>query len=85
MDLLEPKLKENADILSRREMNLKTRASALVSSLAIVILVKKYKPDLPREHKLTLLDCLSLEEDPKEKKCTIYEVILEEFSEGLRK
>ena len=85
MDLLEPKLKENAGILSQREMNLKTRASALVSSVAIVILVKKYKPDLPREHKLTLLDCLSLEADPSEEKCTIYEVVLEEFSEGLRK
>ena len=85
MDLLEPKLKENADILSRREMNLKTRASALVSSLAIVILVKKYKPELRREYKLTLLDCLSLEADPTEKKCSIYEVVLAEFSEGLRK
>ena len=85
MDLLEPKLKENADILSQRGMNLKTRASALVSSLAIVILVKKYNPYLRREYKLTLLDCLSLEADPTEKKCSIYEVVLAEFSEGLRK
>ena len=85
MDLLEPKLKENADILSQSGMRLETKASALVSSLAIVILVKKYKPDLPRERKLTLLSCLSLEADPTEKKCTTYEVVLEEFSEGLRK
>ena len=85
MDVLEPKLKENADILSQSEMNLKTRASALVSSLAIVILVEKYKLNLPREHIVTLLGCLSLQADPTEKKCTIYEVVLEEFSEGLRK
>ena len=85
MGILKPKLEENAGILSQSEMNFKTRASALVSSLAIVILVKKYKPDLPREHKLTLLGCLSLEAGPKEKKCTLYEVVLEEFSEHLRK
>lgn len=84
MDLLELKLKENADILSQSQIDLKTRASVLVSSLAIVILVKKYKSNLPREHKRTLLGCLSLEADPTEKKCTPYEVVLEMFSEGLR-
>ena len=85
MDLLEPKLKENADILSQSEIDLKTRASVLVSSLAIVILIRKYKSNLPLEHKLTLLGCLSLEADPTEKKCTIYEVVLKEFGEPLRK
>lgn len=85
MDLLEPKLKENADILSQSEIDLKTRASVLVSSLAIVILIRKYKSNLPWEHKLTLLGCLSLEADPTEKKCTIYEVVLKEFGEPLRK
>lgn len=85
IDLLQPKLKENANILSQSEISLKTRSSALVSSLAIVILVKKYKPDLLREHKLALLGCLSLEADPTKKKSSIYEVVLEEFSEGLRK
>ena len=44
MDLLKPKLDENAAILSQSEINFKTRTSVLVSSLAIVILVKKYKP-----------------------------------------
>ncbi|XP_022806308.1 E3 ubiquitin-protein ligase rnf213-alpha-like [Stylophora pistillata] len=85
MDLLEPKFKENADILSQSGVRLETKASALVSSLAIVILVEKYKLYLPRKHKLTLLSCLSLEADPTEKKCATYEVVLEEFSEGLRK
>lgn len=84
MDLLELKLKENADILSQSQIDLKTRASVLVSSLAIVILVKKYESNLSREHKRTLLGCLSLEADPTEKKCTPYEVVLENFSEGLR-
>ena len=84
MDLLELKLKENADTLSQSQIDLKTRASVLVSSLAIVILVKKYKSNLPREHKRTLLGCLSLEADPTEKKCTPYEVVLEMFSECFR-
>lgn len=60
------------------------RASALVSSLAIVLLVKKYDINLPGEDKLLLLKCLTLEVDPSAKRCTAYEVVLEEFSEGLR-
>ena len=65
-------------------MDLIGRASALVSSLAIVLLVKKYGIDLPAEDKLLLLKCLTLEVDPSAKRCTAYEVVLEEFSEGLR-
>lgn len=61
------------------------RASALVSSLAIVLLVKKYDINLPGEDKLLLLKCLSLEVDPSAKRCTAYEVVLKEFSVGLRK
>ena len=60
------------------------RASALVSSLAIVLLVKKYGINLLGEDKLLLLKCLTLEVDPSAKRCTAYEVVLEEFSEGLR-
>ena len=65
-------------------MDIIARASALVSSLAIVLLLKKYNVNLPREDKLSLLKCLVLEVDPSAKKCTAYEVVLEEFSEGLR-
>ena len=85
MDHLEPKMKENAAILAQSDVQLKARASALVSSLAIVLICKQYKIKLQRENVLSLLRCLSLEGDPTEQKCTLYEVVLEEFSEGLRK
>lgn len=78
-------MKENAAVLAQSNVGLKTRVSALVSTLAIVTLVKKYKPKLQREHVLTLLRCLSLEADLTGQKCTLYEVVLDEFSEGLRR
>lgn len=83
-ELLQPKLKDNSTVLAQSKMDLIGRASALVSSLAIVLLVKKYGIDLPAEDKLLLLKCLTLEVDPSAKRCTAYEVVLEEFSEGLR-
>ena len=49
----------------------------------MVLLVKKYNINLPEEYKLLLLKCLALEVDPSDKRCTAYEVVLEEFSEGL--
>ena len=77
-------MKENSTVLAQIKMDLITRAAALVSSLAIVLLLKKYGINLPEEYKLLLLKCLALEADPSAKKCTAYEVVLEEFSEGLR-
>ena len=85
MEHLQPKMKENAAVLADRNVGLNTRASVLVSSLAIVLLVHQYKIKLQREEVLSLLSCLSLEQDPSEQKCTSYEVVLEEFSEGLGK
>ena len=70
--------------MAQSKTDLIGRASALVSSLAIVLLVKKYNINLPEEYKLLLLKCLILEVDPSHKRCTAYEVVLEEFSEGLR-
>ena len=70
--------------MAQSKTDLIGRASALVSSLAIVLLVKKYNINLPEEYKLLLLKCLILEVDPSDKRCTAYEVVLEEFSEGLR-
>ena len=77
-------MKENSTVLAQIKMDLIARAAALVSSLAIVLLLKKYGINLPEEYKLLLLKCLALEADPSAKKCTAYEVVLEEFSEGLR-
>ena len=70
--------------MAQSKMDLIGRASALVSSLAIVLLVKKYGINLQGEDKLLLLKCLTLEVDPSAKRCTAYEVVLEEFSELLR-
>lgn len=85
MEHLQPKMKENAAVLAESKVGLSNRASALVSSLAIVLLVQNYKLKLQREDVLSLLSCLLLEPDPTEQKCTSYEVVLDEFREGLRK
>lgn len=65
-------------------MDLTARASAVVSSLAILLLVKQYDIKLSEEDKVLLLKCLALEVDPSAKKCTAFEVVLKEFSGGLR-
>ena len=77
-------MKENAAITAQSDVRVEARASALVSSLAIVVICKKYKIALQRELLLPLLKCLSLTADPARQKCTIYEAVLENFIEGLR-
>ena len=77
-------MKDNSTVLAQSKTDLIRRASALVSSLAIVLLVKKYNINLPEGYKLLLLKCLALEVDPSAKRCTSYEVVLDEFTEGLR-
>ena len=81
---MQKKVKHNSTLLAQSKGDLNVRASALVSSLAIVLLLKQYEITLPEEDKLLLLRCLALECDPFDKKCTAYEVVLEEFSGGLR-
>jgi len=58
--------------------------SAVVSSLAIIVVVKRYSIELKGEEVKLLLSCLSLEADPTEKKCSAYEAVLAEFSTGFR-
>lgn len=77
-------MKENAAITAQSDVRVEARASALVSSLAIVVICKKYKIALQRELLLPLLKFFSLTADPARQKCTIYEAVLENFSEGLR-
>ena len=81
---MQPKVRENAAVLAKGKTDLNARASALVSSLAIVVLIKKYNFGLEKEVERLLLKCLALEVDPTAKKCTAYEVVLKEFSGGLR-
>lgn len=81
---MQKKVKQNSTLLAQSKADLNVRASALVSSLAIVLLLKQYDLSLSQEDKLMLLRCLALECDPCAKRCTAYEVVLEEFSGGLR-
>lgn len=81
---MQKKVKQNSTLLAQSKADLNVRASALVSSLAIVLLLKQYDISLSQEDNLLLLRCLALECDPFAKRCTPYEVVLEEFSGGLR-
>ena len=85
MDHLGPKMKENETTTAQSDVRVEARVSALVSSLAIVLIFKQYKIRLRRELVLSLLGCLSLAADPARQKCALYEAVLENFSGGLRK
>lgn len=78
-------MEENIAILAEHKVGSSARMSAVVSSLAIVVLVEYYSIDLKPEEVISLLSCLSLEADPTEKRCSAYEAVLAEFSPGFRK
>ena len=77
-------MEKNIATLAECKVGSTEHVSAVVSSLAIIMLVKKYSIELEREEVKLLLSCLSLEADPTEKRCSAYEVVLAEFSTGLR-
>ena len=77
-------MERNIAILAESKVGSSVHVSAVVSSLAITVLVKKYSIELKREEVKSLLSSLSLEADPTEKKCSAYEAVLAEFSSGLR-
>ena len=77
-------MEENIAILAECQVGSSDHVSAVVSSLAIIVLMKKYKIELERDEVASLLSCLSLEADPTEKRCSAYEALLAEFSPGLR-
>jgi len=78
-------MERNIAILAKSKVGSTAHVSAVVSSLAIVVLVKKYSIELKREEMKSLLSCLSLEADPTEKRCSAYDAVLAEFSPGLRR
>ncbi|KAL9988396.1 hypothetical protein ACROYT_G002834 [Oculina patagonica] len=84
VDFLKPKMAENITTLAKYKVGSSAHVSAVVSSLAIIVLVKIYHLQLIREEAKSLLSCLSLEADPTEKKCTAYEAVLAEFSTEFR-
>ncbi len=77
-------MEKNIAILAKCKVGSSAHVSAVVSSLAIILLVKKYSIEVKREEMISLLSCLSLEVDPTEKRCSAYEAILAEFSPGFR-
>lgn len=79
-----PTVIKNAFVLADGKTDLTGRTSVLVSSLAVVVLLKTYDMFLQRDIELLLLKCLALEGDSTAKTCTAYEAVLEEFNEGLR-
>ncbi|XP_044165763.1 E3 ubiquitin-protein ligase rnf213-alpha-like [Acropora millepora] len=82
---LRSKLEGNVRDLSKSEVELGSRVSAVVSSLAIAVLAHKDVVELKKKELKSLLSCLALEADPTEEKCTVYEEILREFnSESIR-
>lgn len=78
-------MEKNIALLTECKVGSTTQVSAVVSSLAIIVLVVKYAIELKREEVKLLLSCLSLEADPNEKRCSAYDAVLAEFSPGLRK
>lgn len=88
VDLLIPKIEKNITTLAECKVGSSAHVSALVSSLAVIVLVEKNSIALEKDQVKSLLSCLSLEvdpTDPTEKRCSTYETVLAEFSPGLRK
>lgn len=75
---------KNVVLLAKCKVASAAHVSAVVSSLAITVLVKKYSIKINRDEVILLLSCLSLKADPTEKRCSTYEAVLAEFSTELR-
>ena len=75
---------ENSSALAQSKPDVNTGTSAIVSSLAITLLVKQYGISLGKEYTRLLLKCLALEGDPSCNRCTAYEVVLQEYNDELR-
>ena len=82
---LRSKMAANVRDLAKTKVGLGSRVSAVVSSLAIAVLVHKHFVELKEKELNSLLSCLALEADPTEEKCTVYEEVLREFiTESIR-
>ena len=77
-------MEENITIMANCKVGSSKHVCAVVSSLAIIVLVKKYAIALKMEEVKSLLSCLALEVDPTDKRCSAYEAVLAEFSPEFR-
>ena len=77
-------MEDNVSTLEKFQDGSSNNVSAVVSSLAILLMVDKYAIKLKREEVNTILRCLALEADAAEQKCSAYEAVLTEFDAELR-
>lgn len=84
IDYLRPRMDENIAVLARCEVGSSSNVLAVVSSLAVAMLVKYFAIDLTIKELVALLSCLALKADPSEKKCSVYEAIVAEYSPALK-
>ncbi|XP_068759451.1 E3 ubiquitin-protein ligase rnf213-alpha-like isoform X4 [Montipora capricornis] len=81
---LRSKMETNVRGLAKSKVGSGCHVSAVVSSLAIAVLVHRFTILLSSEEVLSLLSCLALEVDPSGESCTVYEEVLREFSPDFR-
>ena len=77
-------METNVSDLAKSKVGSRCHVSAVVSSLAIAVLVHRYSISLRSEEVLSLLSCLALEVDPSGESCTVYDEVLKEFSPEYR-
>lgn len=78
-------MERNIAVLAECKLGSSDHLSAVVSSLAIIVVVKKYSIALNRGEVISLLNCVAFEADPSGKKSSVCEAVLAEFSIELRK
>lgn len=81
---LRSKLETNVSDLAKSKVGSGCHVSAVVSSLAIAVVVHSYSIMLKSEELVSLLRCLALEVDPGGGSCTVYDEVLKEFSPEYR-
>ncbi|XP_022801884.1 E3 ubiquitin-protein ligase rnf213-alpha-like, partial [Stylophora pistillata] len=84
LDHLKPKMKENVSTLAKCQVGTSDHVSAVVSSLAILLVVNKYAIGLKGEELNAMLSCLALQANATDKTCSSYEALLNEFDTELR-
>lgn len=77
-------METNVSDLAKSKVGSECHVSAVVSSLAIAVLVHSYAIVLKDEEVVSLLSCLALEVDPSGESCTVYQEVLREFSPEYR-
>ena len=70
--------------MAKCQVGTSDHVSAVVSSLAILLVVNKYAIGLKGEELNAMLSCLALQANATDKTCSSYEALLNEFDTELR-